>query len=473
MSFDFENLPVEECNSCGVKVSYPDLWCSSCRSSLYGNKNVSSSVINTPSNKIKALDPLVAAPCVKQNPVKCNGVSHNGMSKHSIVIDWLSVHYFFDSEFAPSFDELGIYSTGNVVLKLLNYNTRHFRTVCEVSVFGNMLGVLAYDPLSIQSYCENSCSFKVDNRVFYDGSWRRCLRELESALNLEFRNITRLDIALDTKNDSLLNLVHTYFHSSTNGQFEDIKYLGRSAIEGFASKVGKTTVYNYKIGVPVSPKSKITKVLTIYNKTRHLLKVPKPYISDFHSVNLEDNSLDVYRYELRMQSKALNKLSFTSVCPDTGEVKEYRQLTLDHLEDFNVLKQVYNFQMKRFVEFTTHSGVKNVTNRPRISNFPFDISTDLIEFVRLKRQNRSSDRTAKIAVKFLLNEHFTSEFDHVYDLSVCCTVADLLNSYSLWDWFFDKFEIWTFDFDVHFSFYKNLNGKSYSKFIQIMKNLRK
>lgn len=407
----------------------------------------------------------------KLNPVKYNGVPHNGMEKHVLVIDWLSIHYYIESAFSIVFDEHGVFTHNNIMIKLLNHHTRHFKNVCEVSVSGVMLGVFCFEPSSSLSYAENSCSFKVDNQLFYSGEWYDLLSEFEQELGLEFRNITRLDIALDTKSHSLFNLVHEYFNCSKDGKTKDIKYLGRSSFQSFGSKYKGKTAYNYKIGVPKSEKSKVNRVMTIYNKTRHLEIVKKPYIEDFHKANLEDSEIDVYRHEMRLQSKSLKSVKYTVVDPSTGEYVERSTINLYDLQNGSVISQLYSFMLKNFVEFTTHSGVKNVTNRKRIALFPFSISNDYVNFVRIKRQTHKTDRTAKISIKFLLNQLFTSDCGNYSIYTTSYIIADLLNSHNIWDWFLEKWHIWTQEFDVHISFYQLYQENTFQEVHAFIKDL--
>lgn len=426
-------------------------------------------------------------------PVKYNGCSAYGMDDikrdFTIVVDWLTIHYKMDDS-QIVYDSKGVYNIGDVCLKTLDRQTRHFRNVAAVSVKGIELGVLSYTSCSDLSYSDDSCSFKIDNKRFYTGDWYELLCILTSTLKMDFNNVSRLDIALDTVDTTCLDLIHSYFWSEDNGKSEDVHYLGRSAFDCASFKVkdkvvidhtGKEKteyklVSNYKIGMPRSKKTKIHKVFSLYNKTEELKVSGKDYIRDFHLSNLGDiiNKKDVYRHEFRIHASALRKQGYSIYCENTGiEVsKEERGVNLKDLTDTNFLCELYNSMLKKSVEFTTHTGGKNVTRRKRYKIFNFSISKGYVDFIKVEALGHAPEKVVKSTVKFLINKVVIGRKQTKCDTpSVCFVVADLLTDNELWDWFFDKWELWTYDFDAHVSFYKQ--GITYSDVKKWIMNARK
>ncbi|MFK7798268.1 MAG: hypothetical protein AB8E82_12505 [Aureispira sp.] len=406
----------------------------------------------------------------RKNPVKCNGVSHHETiykHNHVMVVDWLTVHYHISDLSLLSGFVGGKLNIGNICLLLQDFQTRHFKSICRVSVGGVDLGILSFTPSSAVSYSENSCSLKITNSRFYDNTWFGMVQELEKSLGFVFRNITRLDIALDTTCTNLLNLVDRYAHSSDGGITEDVKYLGRSKFDMFGSNIDGLMTKNFKIGVPRSKDSKILRTFTIYNKTRELETSKKEYITNFH----HNNGLvfcDVFRHELRLQSSFIRKINRSHVCLDTGELLGSQRITLSDINSPVFLNSLYKYSLNRFVDFTTHTGVKNITARPRLELFSFDfLPCDSIYFERVKPANSSSSQTAKCTVRFLLNELFTSPVNDNGDLeisSVTGAIIDIVSRYNLSSWFNKKFVRWTFEIDCHVDFYRCYKGHCYNVF---------
>lgn len=413
-----------------------------------------------------------------KNPVKYNGVPNHEGKKHpfALVIDWLSIHFYLrDLSIFNGFgdDKLII---GDVCLLLQDFQTRHFKTVYRVSVAGQDLGVLSLNPSSTVSYNEKSCSLKVTNCCFYANTWYELVERLKSSLGLEFRNITRLDIALDTTCTNLLNLTDSYFHSQDKGEQQDIKYLGRSSIQMFATNIKGNVYKNFKFGVPRSKNSKINRTFTIYNKTHELEISEKEYIANFHKLNGLVGS-DVYRHELRLQSQFIRKINRSFVDMETAELSEAEPIKLEDINAPEFLNSLYKYSLSKFVEFTTHSGCKNVTNRLRYNLFSFELlPCDQLYFERVKPSNSAPTQTAKCTVGFLVNEYFTSPVNDNGDYeisSIVGSIVDIVSRYDLSDWFNKKFVSWQFKIDCHVDFYKYYKGDCYKVFKSFYNNFAK
>lgn len=402
-------------------------------------------------------------------PVKYNGVSNYGdpVNNYALVIDWLSVHFHVKDLSIFSNTSDASLNIGSVTLVLQDFQSRHFRTIYRISVDGYDFGFLSLNPSSTVSYSEYSCSLKITNSRFYDNEWYSLVSKLQNDLCLEFRNVTRVDIALDTTCTRLLNIVDTYFHSPDGGKTEDIKYLGRSSIQMFGRNVKGRVYKNFKLGVPRSANSKINRTFTIYNKTHELETSGKDYISNFHDKNGITGG-DVYRHELRLQSTFLRKLNSSLIDLTTAEVLGPTPITLKQLSSPQFLFSLYVYSLGKFVEFTTHSGPKNVTSRPRYDLFTFDlVPCDDLLFVRVPPCNSSPDQTAKCTVKFLVNELFTSPVNSNGDYeisSICGALVDIISRYDLGRWFQKKFSVWELEIDTHIDFYRVYHGSCYRVF---------
>jgi len=237
----------------------------------------------------------------------------------TLIIDWLEIHYK-STLHTLRFSE-DVFSTKNVIIERSERPTKNFLSFARVFVKGRELGTLRFNPRNQISYKNDSSSFKIENERFYTGDWFELLKIYEREIGATCKNITRLDIALDTPCNNVFRFVELYTNTPLKNR--KIRQLGRTKI---------------------------------------------------HTTNSA-----IYRYELRFASRSVKELFINTerASMDTGELlPEQRKLTLRDLSIGANLSKIFELSIKNFFEFCPTTGTKNISRRPRYKLFNFKNETD-------------------------------------------------------------------------------------------------
>lgn len=362
----------------------------------------------------------------------------------TLIIDWLEIHYkstLHNLVFCE-----GIFSTKNIRIERIERPTKSFLSFARVFVNGRELGVVRYNPRNEISYKNDSSSFKIENERFYTGDWFKLLKIYEREIGATCKNITRLDIALDTPCNNVFRFVELY--TNTPLKKRKIRQLGRTKIHTTNSAISNTSersLRQFDIGKP-SKGGRFNKMLTGYCKTLELSeKEHKQYISRFHENNFGKNHADVYRYELRFASRAIKELFINTerASMDTGELlPEQRKITLRDLSIRANLSKIFELSIKNFFEFCPTTGAKNISRRSRYKLFNFKNETDA-SFVRKRKKPQASTRTIKINIKHLTNTILRSGTKTTTNKNAYIRVIkNELSQYNLTNWFIRSYDTW-------------------------------
>lgn len=151
-----------------------------------------------------------------------------------------------------------------------------------------------------------SCMLKIDNRLLYEPNWLFFLNDVCAALQLEIRNISRVDIAADfvefCDHRQPLNFVKSYMQVARKGHPSFIR-CGSNKFCVYGRKSMTDLSFDY-----VRWGSRDSEVCTyLYNKSKELKdKNDKPWIRERWAVLRGDNeNIDVWRIEFSISSQGL------------------------------------------------------------------------------------------------------------------------------------------------------------------------
>jgi len=191
------------------------------------------------------------------------------------------------------------------------------------------------------------CWLRIENKILYNKS---CISTtistiywIQDDLDLEFNNITSLDIALDSninwfkriknaiRNELLIPIV-------LNKAYPNV---GEEEIEpiDFRHKDNRRRYCSNTIYINNSDKDMI---LNVYDKGKEIIKSGKKYIRDWF--NSKGN---IYRAEIRLKNKSLNEYC------DKNNISQY-DLYMQILDD-NILFDIYYFFSNRLIHFVDSS----------------------------------------------------------------------------------------------------------------------
>lgn len=241
----------------------------------------------------------------------------------------------------------------------------------------------------------DACSIKVLNSRLYSEGWQELLSELAKTQEIEYRNITRLDLSCDvnkfagnTRPEEFLQKIASFEYQRLGKQnftihVGDGKEKIKSNYDGKEIIIEKPYIETITWGSIMSGRQ-----LTIYDKTRELkTKQYKPWIIEtWKLAGLDINN--VFRIELRLIKKGLRI-----------EWREDNKISTISLNDIKTQKGIeelfygYFAEMGKFVETGTNSRKRRSKRvcilkkkqeyrfRPRFKNIP-SVSTQTLKVVK-------------------------------------------------------------------------------------------
>lgn len=292
----------------------------------------------------------------------------------------------------------------------------HYARVQEIRLFGEKIATMESQPRS-SMLDVNSALIKFENRLLYMPYRDDYIDFFMKSCNVEFRNITRLDIAIDLtefeKDLSPKKLINNFITE---------KYLkvGRGQFTIIGDMENVKCVDYLRFG---SKKSDIE--VYLYNKTKELREVVyKPYIVENWKDLKGATKKDVWRLEFSMKAEGCTYLN-----EDSGEIVK---LDLSILKDtelqFSILKElIYRyFRFKENDNTMNKSRMKDVLllnlkgeNFRRIS---LKESTDVLKKDKILMKNvyvlekeidgidDATKESAKKIVEFMRRNEYLNEY---------------------------------------------------------------
>ncbi|MCA0381688.1 MAG: replication initiation factor domain-containing protein [Bacteroidetes bacterium] len=358
------------------------------------------------------------------------------------VIDWLSFNMKNPTDTIPhaSSNDTMVQISDNISLKYYGSGTQHYKYRWHVLYQGEDLATLLSHTVNEKFVKRGMCKLDIKNHLLYTGRLWEFYHALAADLQLEYVNISRLDIAIDGLN-YLLHFVNEYVRQTAKNKVVELKGRGR-----FKSNLldRPTMLYNsFQLG---SPKSK--KEVTIYNKSQELVKSQKDYIQRFWVANGIAKELlplqllakamsgkhaeryhiegyeNVYRFEMRLYGEL---------------VKSMQGFTLDWLKTGSGLMSIVKRNCQNFFEFVEYNRT-DTSKCKTIDLIPFhQFDCIPIEIQRIIR--RDDLYKTKLSIKKNVHQLYLGILQPS-DYSAAEMLVFDVNNYELKDWYSKKIIEW-------------------------------
>lgn len=292
----------------------------------------------------------------------------------------------------------------------------HFEKVQEIRMFGEKIAIMESRPRS--SMLDKNCALiKFENRLLYMQHRNDYIFFFLNSCNIKFRNITRLDLAIDLtefeKGISPKRLINNFITEKYlkvgRGQFtiigdmEDVKCIDYLR---FGSKKSDIEVY-------------------LYNKTKELHEVVyKPYIVENWKDLKGTDKREVWRLEFSLKAEGCTYFN-----EDTGEVVK---LDLSILKDTNLQLSILKELIYKYFRFKENDKTKNKSrmkdvellniNAENLRRIKLKESTDVLKKDKILMKNiytlekeidnidDNTKESAKMIVEFLRKNDFLDEY---------------------------------------------------------------
>lgn len=332
-------------------------------------------------------------------------------------IDWLQFSGFIDVKIFDLLTVNGIYK-----IERLNFGTKHFKEIIEVydTRQNKRVSTITYKPHS-DVLPKNIALIKFDNWLLYQNYLKNYVNDFINIFNIEFKNLSRVDICGDFNRLSYRQLKPQQFIKSflsgkylklrkskgqvyfNNGEFLDFQYLK------FGS--GRSRVCSY-----------------IYNKTKELDEViNKPHIREFWNQNKITG--EVWRCEFRLQN-----FDFLLTDIETGELINFNGNVagLNSLDIIDQVKPLFEALANHYLHFKVKS---KDTNKTRQKSFYLFENNKQFLFNRIYNDNIEAGRSEKIFIKKLyeLNNELRGT-DYEFSISGSDVLNKVINATELTKW---------------------------------------
>jgi len=298
-------------------------------------------------------------------------------------IDWLQFSALVD---VKTFDRLSI--NGVFKIERLNYATRHFKEIIEIhdTRQNKRVAIITYKPHS-DVFPADMALVKIDNWLLYQNYLKAYLKEFIHVFNIEFKNLSRVDICADFNTIAYRNLKpQSFIKSFLSGKYIKLR---KSKGQVYFNN-GEILDFQYlKFG---SGRSRVCSYL--YNKSKELDEViNKPHIRE----NWRKHKLigEVWRCEFRLQN-----FDFLLTDKETGEQINFNGNVagLNSLDIINQVQPLFDALADHYLTFKIKS---NDSNKSRLKSFYLFNNNKQFLFNRIYNDNLEAGRSEKIFIKKL------------------------------------------------------------------------
>lgn len=329
------------------------------------------------------------------------------MTNYCISVDWLQLYCNVSH----------LILSKNYDIILAPFQTRQFRKLYYINHKQEAIAELVAEPVSqiIPSYAG---ILKINNRVLYRTDLYDVVNVLLSDLNIEFINITRIDLAIDFN-----TFKHKLHPERMIDRFVKDIYLkvGRGKFSIYGEQKQSTTFQTLRFGTRGQPINTY-----LYNKTEELIqKQDKPYIRKKWEAYKLDISRDIWRLEISITSQGCHYVNL-----NTGEQE---RINLDILQDIELLHHTYFSYVYKYFRFKINDDTKNKT---RMKDVPlFDDYEPIFKPFYLP-EHTGSNRADKIFIKKLyqLDEELRGKNDDLNSAQKQI-LQTVVNRLDLWEWY--------------------------------------
>lgn len=347
-------------------------------------------------------------------------------SSSTIVCDYLELHCESVSLVSWLADQINeddvpecVYKyNGRVSFHYHGMGTKVYKYLVTLKVDNQDFALLQIAPRKvIGKMTAFSLQLKVINEFLYKVGTYDLLAEVLVECDIKMINFTRLDVALDNSY-SVFSFLNKYV--SNNTQLQGVRHVGRCRING----------YEYRKGIGFSAfyigSRKSSKLINVYNKSKDIIRTGKEYIRRFWENNIElDKAKDVYRTEVRLDSK---------------ELKKFKNLSISDLSSDRVLLEIFEKTALPMLDFRIGDD-KNITRNVPIQLF--DFSSTRGELLYEKTRLCQSDRyKAKLSIHVCFKLLAVGCVDYLEAQNLQEVINYYLLVYNLRDWYEQKVPIW-------------------------------
>jgi len=333
-------------------------------------------------------------------------------------LDWLQFSAFIDPIEWDSMISKSIFK-----LIKCDYSTRHFRTIKEIWDIrqNKRIAVITYHPHS-NALNKKLAIVKIDNWLLYQNYIINYLTDMITTLDIQFNNLSRIDICCDFNKIDYRNIHPAKFIKSfLSGYYVKLrKSKGQVYFEQ-----GENLDFQYlKFG---SGKSRVCSY--IYNKTKELDQVTnKPHIRDVwkkYGLNGE-----IWRAEFRIQN-----FDFLLTDTDSGEQISFNGNIsgLNSLDVINSIKPLFDAMSNHYLHFKIKDCKDS--NKSRLKSFLLFDNDQQYLFNKTYNDNIESGRSEKIFIKKLyeLNNELRGT-DHELSIYGEEVLKKVINATELTEW---------------------------------------
>lgn len=366
-------------------------------------------------------------------------------AKIAVVIDWLSVLYTFDDEaFAPARNEDESRQINDrITVRYYGKGNEHFKNIWHILFDGEHVATLLSHTRNPKFVRNGVCKIDFKNHLLYSQNLWPVYFHIEHALQLRYKNVSRLDIAIDGLN-YLLEFVNAYVRQTADNKVVEMK--GRPKVNSKVLDRRKMLYQNFQIGHAGSQK-----MVTIYNKSLDIVKTGKAYIQDYwikngiarevlpievlgKAINGETTYLDgyenVFRYEIRLKG---------------SKVLEMQDFNITWLCNVNTLMSLVKRHNENFFDFVFYQH-SNVSKCPNCNLFPYELYD--IQPIKLTRIKPKDDLyKTKLSIKKNVRQLFLKNLLPDDYIVTGMMVFDIKN-FELEKWYKDRLPTWINEFEA-------------------------
>jgi hypothetical protein len=332
-------------------------------------------------------------------------------------IDWLQFSAYVD---VKTFDVLKF--NGVFKIERLNFATRHFKEIIEIydTRQNKRVSTITYKPHS-DTLPKNIAIIKIDNWLLYQNYLKTYLNDFIQRFNIQFKNLSRVDICADFNTIAYRNLKpQSFIKSFLSGKYIKLR---KSKGQVYFNN-GEILDFQYlKFG---SGRSRVCSYM--YNKTKELDEVlNKPHIRE----NWRKNNLsgEVWRCEFRLQN-----FDFLLTDKETGEQINFNGniAGLNSLDIINQVQPLFDALADHYLTFKIKS---KDSNKSRLKSFYLFNNNKQFLFNRIYNDNIEAGRAEKIFIKKLyeLNNELRGT-DHELSIYGEQVLKKVINATELYDW---------------------------------------
>lgn len=372
------------------------------------------------------------------------------------VLDWLSINFKDPNAKVPEAETKDdvIKITDTISLKYFGKGNEHYKFIWHLLYNGEHLVNILSHTRNEKFVKKNMVKVEFKNHLLYTSDLWKVYDDVITTFELQYKNISRVDIAIDGLN-YLVRFVNNYTKQSAENKVVELKGRGK-----FKSNLlhRKSMYYNsFQLG------SLKKKQVTIYNKSQEIVHSQKDYIQRFWLKNgiareliplkelakvlsaKKDNDdiyhiegyENIYRFELRL----------------TGEmITEIKDFSIAWLRVPDKLMSIVKRLNENFFHFVDHRRTDN-SKCPDIDLLPYNQFS--IEPITLQRVECRTDLyKTKLSIKKNVHQLYLGNLTPDNYVATEMLIFDVHN-YDLKEWFSNKLPEW------HKEYSKVGNDKEY------------